>query len=136
MFLHTLIPPTAKRVQLRTKNEDNQMILEKTLSNIEAYRNKSRQEILERINALDKEWDTERILETTAASIFLFTTILGFQKNKRWFALNGIAGIFLLQHALQGWCPPLPIIRKLGIRTSSEINEEKTALQKIYDSLE
>jgi hypothetical protein len=35
--------------------------------------------------------------------------------------------LLLLMHALQGWCPPLPVIRKLGVRTAKEIFEEKTA---------
>jgi hypothetical protein len=32
---------------------------------------------------------------------------------------------FLLQHALQGWCPPVPLLRQLGFRTSYEIEEER-----------
>jgi hypothetical protein len=30
---------------------------------------------------------------------------------------------------LQGWCPPLPILRSLGVRTADEINEERYALK-------
>jgi hypothetical protein len=30
---------------------------------------------------------------------------------------------------VQGWCPPLPIIRKLGIRTPEEISNEKVAIK-------
>jgi hypothetical protein len=37
--------------------------------------------------------------------------------------------LFFLQHALQGWCPPLPIFRKLGYRTKDEIAKEKYALK-------
>ncbi|WP_407921819.1 hypothetical protein, partial [Corallococcus sp. AB049A] len=29
-------------------------------------------------------------------------------------------GSFLLQHGLQGWCPPLPLLRRLGLRTRGE----------------
>ena len=36
---------------------------------------------------------------------------------------------FLLQHALQGWCPPLPLFRRLGVRTAREIARERYALQ-------
>jgi hypothetical protein len=36
---------------------------------------------------------------------------------------------FLLQHAVQGWCPPLPLLRRLGVRTADEINEERYALK-------
>src|SRR5512135_2089568 len=39
-----------------------------------------------------------------------------------------VAG-FLLQHALQGWCPPVPLFRSLDVRTASEIAEERYALK-------
>jgi hypothetical protein len=35
---------------------------------------------------------------------------------------------FLLLHAIEGWCPPLPILRGLGIRTREEIARERYAL--------
>jgi hypothetical protein len=35
---------------------------------------------------------------------------------------------FLFQHAIQGWCPPVPVLRKLGFRTSYEIEQERRAL--------
>ena len=34
----------------------------------------------------------------------------------------------MIQHALQGWCPPLAVLRRLGFRTAKEINEERFAL--------
>ena len=34
-----------------------------------------------------------------------------------------------LQHAVQGWCPPLAVWRRLGVRTQSEIDEERYALK-------
>ncbi len=36
---------------------------------------------------------------------------------------------FLFQHAIEGWCPPVPILRRLGFRTSYEIDEERQALK-------
>jgi len=36
---------------------------------------------------------------------------------------------FLLQHAVQGWCPPLPVLRRLGFRTAREIEVERNALK-------
>jgi hypothetical protein len=36
---------------------------------------------------------------------------------------------FLFQHAVQGWWPPLPLIRRLGVRTLREIDEERFALK-------
>ena len=44
-----------------------------------------------------------------------------------------VAGRFdkekVLQHALQGWCPPVPLFRRLGFRTEAEINQERYALK-------
>lgn len=37
----------------------------------------------------------------------------------------------LLQHGLQGWCPPLPVLRRLGVRTRGEIDREKYALANV-----
>jgi hypothetical protein len=36
---------------------------------------------------------------------------------------------FLFQHATQGWCPPVPILRRLGYRTAREIETERIALK-------
>jgi hypothetical protein len=36
---------------------------------------------------------------------------------------------FLFQHAVQGWCPPVPILRRLGFRTVTEIEQERHALK-------
>jgi hypothetical protein len=36
---------------------------------------------------------------------------------------------FLLQHSLQGWCPPLAIFRRLGVRTAAEIEYERSMLK-------
>lgn len=38
-------------------------------------------------------------------------------------------GVFLFQHALQGWCPPVPVLRRLGSRTAAEIGRERYALK-------
>ncbi len=39
-----------------------------------------------------------------------------------------VAG-FLLQHAVSGWCPPVPLLRRAGVRTTREINQERFALK-------
>jgi hypothetical protein len=82
-----------------------------------------------RLRELDAEWDTERVLETLAASFVLAGTVLGARVDRRWLALPAVVSAFLLQHGLQGWCPPLPIIRALGVRTPAEIAAERTALK-------
>ena len=56
---------------------------------------------------------------------------LGATVNRKWFALSAAVAGFLLQHAIQGWCPPMPIMRSLGIRTVSEIDNERYALEDV-----
>ena len=82
-----------------------------------------------RIAELEKEWDIERVLEANAASFALLGMGLGITVDRKWLLLPAAVGIFLLQHALQGWCPPLPLFRKLGVRTAREIHEEIVALK-------
>jgi hypothetical protein len=43
--------------------------------------------------------------------------------------LSAAVGGFLLQHAVSGWCPPIPLLRRLGVRTRSELDREKFALK-------
>jgi hypothetical protein len=49
--------------------------------------------------------------------------------NRRWLILPTVVVGFFMQHAIQGWCPPLPLLRKLGFRTRKEIDQEKYALK-------
>jgi hypothetical protein len=129
MKLQDIIPPSTSRVKLHTKQEINDKIEQKTQQNIKEYQGASKELLNKRLQQLDHEWDTERVLETNASVMILFFTILGFAKRKCWFFLSGIVSFFLLLHAIQGWCPPLPIIRCLGVRTPEEIHDEKTAIK-------
>jgi hypothetical protein len=58
--------------------------------------------------------------------------------DRRWLLLSaGVLG-FLFLHSTQGWCPPLPALRRAGVRTKDEINREKFALKHLrgdFDSL-
>jgi hypothetical protein len=117
------------RVRSSTASHVNEEIDHQTDINIHYYKDKSRAEILERIQMLDKEWDIERVLEVNASSLALSGLILGLTKNRKWLFLPGIILPFLLQHGLQGWCPPLPLLRRLGIRTRGEIDREKYDLK-------
>lgn len=71
----------------------------------------------------------ERTLEANAASIALLGLGLGALVSRRFFVLPGVVAGFLLQHAVQGWCPPVPIFRRLGFRTAREIASERYALK-------
>jgi hypothetical protein len=83
---------------------------------------------------LDKEWDTERMLILNASTLSLASVYLGITKNRLWFAMPVVISFFLAQHAIQGWCPPLNLFRKAGMRTRKEIDMEKYALMEALKS--
>lgn len=119
--------PTASKAAMNTCDRTNAAIRHQTVCCIDTYADSCEAILTDKINQLNKEWDTERFLEANAASCVFLSSIMGFQKKKSyWFAFTGTLGFFLLMHALQGWCPPLPVIRKLGVRTAEEIFQEKT----------
>ncbi|HYD46863.1 MAG TPA: hypothetical protein VEB21_00875 [Terriglobales bacterium] len=82
-----------------------------------------------RLAELEQEWDIERVLEANAASVSLIGLALGTYVNRKFFALPALVAGFLMQHALQGWCPPVGLFRRLGVRTQGEIDEERYALK-------
>jgi hypothetical protein len=124
-----MFPATTRRVAEQTADSINESIRRQTDENIARYAAGGPAAISRRLAELDGEWDIERALEANAAMITLIGVVLGTSVDRRWFILPGIVGAFLLQHALQGWCPPLPVLRRLGIRTSTEIDYERYALK-------
>jgi hypothetical protein len=126
---HSLLPATDARVPDNTLPRINRLIDGKTLHDVTRFIGVDPAFIDERIRELQREWDIERTLEVNAASVALAGLVLGVAVDRRFLAIPFIAAGFLLQHALQGWCPPLPILRRLGIRTSAEIHQEIIALK-------
>jgi len=119
--------PTATRVSEHTQPDINRRIEQRTERILRHYRAHPDQ-IDDRLRELDREWDTERTLQTNFAVIVLASVALGMLVDRRWLLLGGLASGFMLQHALQGWCPPLPVFRRLGVRTGREIEDERAAL--------
>ena len=124
-----MLPSTMSRVPSQTADEINQQIYLKTIQNVAQHSQSGAAAIERRLQELDQEWDIERVLETNAASVSLVGLALGATVDRRWFLLPVAVAAFLLQHALQGWCPPLPFFRRMGIRTASEIYAERYALK-------
>jgi hypothetical protein len=125
-----MLPDTADRVRRHTAEAVNRRIADDTTHRVAALtRDPGR--IDARLAELDAEWDTERVLETNAAALALAGTLLGALVDRRILALPAVVAGFLLQHALQGWCPPLPVIRRAGVRTAREIEAERTILKAI-----
>jgi hypothetical protein len=125
----TMIASTVDRVARNTCEQVNARIREQTEANVARFAAAGSTAIEQRLEELDQEWDIERCLETMAPSLTLFGLFMGAVSNKRWLLLPFAVQSFFLQHALQGWCPPMPVLRRLGVRTSEEINEERMALK-------
>jgi hypothetical protein len=104
----------------------------KTSENIRYYSGQSPDQIQKRVEALEKEWDIDRVLGLGATIVALAGTALAL-KNVRWLIAPGIVTGFLLQQAAQGWSPPLPLLRLLGYRARNEIEREKHALQSVLE---
>lgn len=117
------------RVRENTPDETNLKIDLKTRKHIRKYGDLNASEITLRIEHLQREWDIERTLEVNAAVLALTGLVLGTFSKKRWYLLTTVVAGFLIQHGLQGWCPPLPLFRRMGIRTRQEIDEEIYALK-------
>lgn len=122
------LPGTSERVPRHTARRLNERIERMTLWNLEYYAGHPEQ-IEDRLRELDQEWDIERTLEANAASVTLIGVVFGTLFSRKWFLLPAMVGGFLLQHALQGWCPPMGIFRRLGVRTQAEIDMERYALK-------
>jgi hypothetical protein len=121
---------TASRVEKHTAPQVNRAIREQTAKNIDYYG--INPHLIEgRLQELKKEWDIERTIEANAASFTLLGLTLGTFSNRKWYILSAAVAGFLLQHAIQGWCPPVPVLRRLGFRTQTEINAEIYALKAI-----
>ena len=85
--------------------------------------------ITRHIKELDKAWDVERVLEANASTLILISLGLSRLHSRKWLWLAAAVPSFLLQHAIQGWCPPMEVIRRLKVRTRKEIEVERTALK-------
>lgn len=117
------------RVRAVSSVDSNLRIDVQTAYNISRYKRQDKRIIARRIEELDGEWDVERVLQVHGTALTLTGLVLGLTVNKKWLLLPGIMLPMLLQQGIQGWCPPLPLLRRLGLRTRLEINREKHALE-------
>ncbi len=126
--LARVLPPTTTRVERNTSAAVNRRIALRIDESIR-WHAAHPAAIDARLAELDREWDMERTLEANAATAALGGVLLGAFVDRRFLAVPAAVAAFLLQHALQGWCPPVPFFRRRGVRTASEIERERTALR-------
>ena len=117
------------RVRAHSSAKFNERIDRATQRRVLHAGGESKAALSRRLEQLDAEWDMERVLETNASAFALGGVLLGLLVNKKFFLIPCFVLPFLLQHALQGWCPPVPMLRSRGIRTRKEIDTEKFAVK-------
>ncbi len=107
----------------------NQRVQARTLHDVSAYLGANEDSLTARLRELEEEWNLERTLQANGAALALIGLALGVSVDRRFLALTLLASGSLLQHALSGWSPPLPMLRRLGIRSAAEIQQEILALR-------
>jgi hypothetical protein len=130
-----MLPATTTRVPLHSPQRYNEAIRRQTEENVADVASGGPEAVERRLRELDREWDMERALETNASIVALIGLGLGAFVDRRFNVVPAAVCGFLLQHALQGWCPPVPLFRRLGIRTASEIDYERYALKALRGDL-
>lgn len=134
METHAMVTPNVARVPKHTAVEFTKRIRDEATRWI-AYYKEHPDEIGQRIRALNEEWDIERMLATGSSCLSLIGLALGLERSRRWLVLPLAVQGFYLQHSIQGWCPPLPVLRRLGFRTPMEIEQERAALKEIRETV-
>ena len=119
---------TVNRVPRITPKEINERI-ERDMQIRLGYYAAHPEEIDTRLDELDREWDIERRIEVGAPALALGATVLGLTVSRKFLLIPVIAAGFLLMHAIQGFAPPVPVMRRLGVRTQPEIERERYALK-------
>jgi hypothetical protein len=124
-----MIRSTQYRVTEATCPKVNAAIERRTQESIARCAAAGRAAINRRLEELDREWDVERALELNFATLVFAGGALGLGVDRKYMLLPTVAAGFMIQHVLYGWCPPLPVLRRLGFRTTAEIDREKYALK-------
>jgi hypothetical protein len=117
------------RIRRQTSPEILEKLERQLERNVRFHGARSEAEIARRIAELENEWSIERYLDTNASALALTGTFLGLIVSRKWLLLSAVVGGFLLKHAVSGWCPPVPLLRRLGVRTRGELDREKFALK-------
>jgi hypothetical protein len=119
----------ADRVRANSTAPANERVDLETRQCLEQFADAGPDAISRHIDTLEREWDVERYLQMNASLLAVTGVALGALVNRKFLVLPGVVFSFLFQHASQGWCPPLPVFRRMGMRTRREINREKYALK-------
>jgi len=96
----------------------------------------NRRRITRRLRELDEEWDIESVLESNAAIVTALGVMAGAVVNRRVPSVPVSWAVSLVRLAANGLLPVAPLLRRLGLRTSREIEIERLALTIMRGDLE
>jgi hypothetical protein len=127
------------RVRSHTAPAVNERIDRLAAGNVDSCIREGREAVVRRLTQLDAEWDVDRALMVNFAlaggAVFatglhrLATAPLLGSRPKGFLYFFGAQLGFLLLHGLVGWCPPVVLFRRLGVRTQREIEVERALLE-------
>ena len=128
----------ADRVRDHSAHGVNRRIAREMNLMVEHCARQGREAIVARLGELDREWDIDRLLMANFAVAGGVAYVAGLHRYlqpppwrtrpTRLLYLLGAQFGFLLLHATVGWCPPAAVWRRLGARTKSEIDLERSLL--------
>lgn len=105
----------ADRVRAHTAISTNLRIAQQIAERMRTCADATDEELTRRIDALDREWDIERFLETNASLLALTGLVLGLTRDRRWFALPAADGLTIRSGqrpvAHTGWWQALRVPR-------------------------
>ena len=132
------------RVRDHSAAKVNREIDRKMRFSIEEAIRQGRDAVVRRITFLDGEWDIDRALMVTFAAVGAATFGIGLKRfaRPRLFRRRRTGALYLfgaqlgwmMVHGLVGWCPPVPLFRRLGVRTKAEIETEKSVLLRVLEA--
>lgn len=120
---------TSTRVEERSSGKINRRNQEQIDQSLERYSKADKVAIDRRLEKLDQEWTTERVIEVEAPLMIAFGAGLTYFFGRRFLPLPIFSASMLLIHGINGWYPLLPILRKLGFRSQNEILKERQGLR-------
>ncbi|OLY92724.1 Protein of unknown function [Cnuella takakiae] len=91
--------------------------------------------INQRLAELEGSWNLEKALALNAATLALTGIVLGLTVSRKWLILPAAVSLLLAQNAIQGWCPPIRLLSRLGFRTRTDIDRERLGLKMLRGDL-
>ncbi len=124
-----MVAPPLEKLDTGSDSHIKEQIRDETSERLAKFENANPHDLTYRLVELDREWDVERVMEFAFSGAVLGGIALSKLSNKKWILFPCLAGGFMMQQILAGWCPPFLVLRRLGFRTAAEINRERMALK-------